>query len=98
MQDPVIFSLAAIEEIKKIIEKKGIPSDYFLRVGVRGGGCGVTRIIGFDREKPGDLSWHVDGIKIIMDKRHTIHLIGSEVTFFEDEERRGFIFESHPSS
>jgi len=97
MKDPVSFSPKAIHEIKEIIQKKGIPLDYFLRVGVRGGGCGVTRIIGFDRERPEDMSWYIDGIKVIMDKRHMMHMIGSEVTFFEDEERRGFIFES-PSS
>jgi iron-sulfur cluster assembly protein len=90
---PVQFSERAIDEIKKTILSKKVPSDFFLRVGVRGGGCGVTRIIGFDQLRPDDISWEISGIKIIMDKRHMMHLIGSSVSFYEDEERRGFLFE-----
>lgn len=90
---PVVFTNQALQEIKVIIEKKGIPDDYYLRVGVRGGGCGVTRIIGFDQRKPDDMAWQVEGIQVIMDKRHMMHLIGSQVSFYEDEEKRGFFFE-----
>ena len=90
---PVQFSDRAIEEIRKIYISKKVTSDFFLRVGVRGGGCGVTRIIGFDQIRPEDISWEVSEIRIIMDKRHMMHLIGSSVNFYEDEERRGFLFE-----
>ena len=92
-QAPVIFTEQALQEIRLIISKKGIPIDYFLRVGIRGGGCGVAKIIGFDQRKPEDMEWEVDGIRVIMDKRHMMHLIGSQVSFYEDEERRGFFFE-----
>jgi len=30
---------------------KGIPQEYGLRVGVRGGGCGATFLLGFDKKK-----------------------------------------------
>lgn len=90
---PVQFTDSAIEEIRKIFLSKKVPPDFFLRVGVRGGGCGVTRIIGFDQLRPEDISWEVSGIKIIMDKRHMMYLIGRSVSFYEDEERRGFLFE-----
>jgi len=92
-QAPVVFTKQALQEIRLTISKKGIPQDYFLRVGVRGGGCGVTKIIGFDQRKTEDMEWEVDGIHVIMDKRHMMHLIGSRVSFYEDEEKRGFFFE-----
>ena len=90
---PVEFTGQALEEIRNILLKKGVPTDYALRVGVRGGGCGVTRIIGFDRKTEQDLEWDLSGVRVIMDKRHLMHLIGCKVSFYEDEERRGFIFE-----
>lgn len=90
---PVEFTEQAIEEILRIIQRKGIPENYYLRVGLRGGGCGVTKVIGFDVKKPEDMSWMVEGIEVVMDKRHLMHLIGTRVTFIEDEERRGFLFE-----
>lgn len=90
---PVEFSEQALAEIRNIISKKGIPSDHALRVGVRGGGCGVTRIIGFDRPREQDQEWELAGIRVIIDKGHIMHLIGCKVSFYEDEERRGFLFE-----
>lgn len=90
---PVEFSDQALTEIRNIIERKGIPSDHALRIGVRGGGCGVSRIIGFDRPGENDIEWIVNGIKVIIEKGHVMHLIGSKVSFYEDEEQRGFLFE-----
>lgn len=90
---PVEFSEQALTEIGNIIFKKGIPSDYALRIGVRGGGCGVTRIIGFDRPNENDIEWNLNGIRVIIEKGHIMHLIGSKVSFYEDEEQRGFLFE-----
>ncbi|MFZ6009016.1 MAG: iron-sulfur cluster assembly accessory protein, partial [Bacteroidota bacterium] len=59
---PVTLSSRAAEEVKRIMQTKGIPADYGLRLGVRGGGCGgVSLIIGFDKKKDTDLSYTIDG-------------------------------------
>jgi iron-sulfur cluster assembly protein len=89
---PITLSLKAIEEIKKIMEKKGIPADYGLRVGVRGGGCGVSMIIGFDKKKETDLAYTVSGIPVYVAKKDTLFLVGKEVDFYEGAEGRGFTF------
>ena len=59
MMPPVTISKKAITEIKHIIQAKKVPEGYGLRIGVKGGGCGATLILGFDqkldsRSKPGD--------------------------------------------
>lgn len=89
---PVTLSAKAAEEIRKIMQTKNIPADYGLRVGVKGGGCGVTLIIGFDKKKDSDHAYLIDGIPVYVDKKHTMFIIGKEVDFYEGEDARGFTF------
>jgi iron-sulfur cluster assembly protein len=89
---PVTISLKAAEEIRKIMQTKNIPADYGLRVGVKGGGCGATLIIGFDKKKDSDHSYMIDDIPVYVEKKHTMYLIGKEVDFYDGEDARGFTF------
>jgi iron-sulfur cluster assembly protein len=89
---PISISSAAAAEIKKIMTTKNIPSDYGLRVGVKGGGCGVSPIIGFDKKKDTDLVYIIDDIPVYIDKRHTLYVIGKEVDFYDGADKRGFTF------
>lgn len=89
---PVSISTRAVSEIKKIMETKNIPQGYGLRVGVKGGGCGVSLIIGFDKKKDSDTAYIISDIPVYVDKRHTMYIIGKQVDFYEGEEGRGFLF------
>lgn len=90
---PVTISAKAAEEIRKIMATKNIPADYSLRVGIRGGGCGgVSLIIGFDRQKETDLAYSENGIPVLVEKKHTMYIIGKEVDFYEGADARGFMF------
>jgi iron-sulfur cluster assembly protein len=90
---PVTLSPRACEEIRHIMKTKGIPEDYGLRVGVRGGGCGgMALMIGFDKRKEADLSYVVDGITVYVDKKHTMYLINKRVDFVDESDARGFTF------
>ena len=90
---PITIPSRASEEIHKIMQTKAIPSDYGLRLGIKGGGCGgVSLIIGFDKKKETDLSYVIEGITVYVDKKHAMYLIGKEVDFVEDIEARGFMF------
>ncbi len=90
---PVTISEKAAAEIRKIMQTKNIPEDYSLRVGIRGGGCGgVSLIIGFDKKKASDLAYSVEGISVLVDKKHTMYIIGKEVDFYEGADARGFMF------
>jgi iron-sulfur cluster assembly protein len=89
---PVTISPRAAEEIRKIMQTKNIPPDYGLRVGVRGGGCGVTLIIGFDKQREADVTYIIAGIQVYIEKKHTMYVMGKEVDFHEGAEARGFLF------
>jgi iron-sulfur cluster assembly protein len=90
---PVTISGKAAEEIRKIMKTKNIPSEYWLRVGIKGGGCGgASLLIGFDKKKDTDLSYMIHDIPVIVDKKHTMYIIGKEVDFYEGADARGFTF------
>lgn len=91
--NPVTISAKAAEEIRKIMQTKNIPADYSLRVGIRGGGCGgVSLMIGFDKKKETDLAYSEQGIPVLVEKKHTMYIIGKEVDFYEGADARGFMF------
>lgn len=91
-QNPVTISPTAAVEIKKIMTTKNIPAGHGLRVGVRGGGCGVQMILGFDKPKETDLVYEFEGIPIMLEKRNMMFLIGKRVDFYEGDDARGFHF------
>jgi iron-sulfur cluster assembly protein len=93
---PVTLTERAAEAVKHIMETKNIPSDYGLRVGVRGGGCGVSLIIGFDKKNDTDMAYSIQGIPIYIEKKHTMYVMGKQVDFVDHEEARGFTFIDAP--
>lgn len=90
---PVEITDKAHEEIVNIKSTKGIPEDYYLRIGVRGGGCaGVDYYVGFDQEKETDKLFDLGAVKVLIDKKDFMHLIGVSLDFVEYEDQRGFEF------
>ena len=52
----------------------------------------MSYLLGFDKEKEGDLSYELFGIPIHIEKKHTMYLIGLQVDFYEGADARGFTF------
>ncbi len=93
---PVSLSPQAAVEIKKIMNTKNIPPGHGLRVGVRGGGCGVQLILGFDKQTGTDVIYEEQGVMVMMDKKNMMFLIGKQVEFYEGADARGFHFVDTP--
>jgi iron-sulfur cluster assembly protein len=94
-ETPIKISPKAVEEIGRIIKAKNVPDDYYLRVGVRGGGCsGMSYILGFDKKREHDLEFVVDGVAVVMDKRQGLYLMGTIIDYHDGLSARGFTFEN----
>jgi iron-sulfur cluster assembly protein len=90
---PVSFSGAALREIQYILKEKNIPFEYGLRVGIQGGGCaGVSFIIGFDKSKSNDKIYELENLKIFIQKKDIMFLLGTEIDFEDNAEAKGFVF------
>lgn len=90
---PLVITKQAFTEVKNIIEHKKIPVGYYLRIGIKGGGCGAAGyFLGFDKPGEKDESFEFEGIKILIDKRHMMYLFDLEVDFVERRDEKGFTF------
>ena len=69
-------------------------ASYFVRVGVEGGGCsGLSYKLDFDNAlKPDDKQFEDKGIKIIVDKKSFLYLVGTELDFTDGLNGKGFNF------
>lgn len=96
---PVTLTEKAIEEVRNIMNNKNIPEDYCLRIGIKGsGGCaGFTFMLGFDKKKETDLEYEIEGIPVLVEKKHTMYLLDLEVDFYEGSDARGFTFVKNTS-
>jgi iron-sulfur cluster assembly protein len=93
---PITISERAKEEVLAIMAGKSIPKGYGLRIGVRGGGCsGVSYIVGFDKPKEKDDVYDLGTFQVMIEKRHTLYVVGLEVDFVDTATERGFSFR-HP--
>lgn len=90
---PIAFTAKALEEVKVIMQDKSVPAEYGLRVGVQGGGCsGMSYMLGFDKATDADEVFDINGVQVIMDKKHGMYVMGMEVDFKDGLDARGFIF------
>lgn len=93
MDIPVRITEKALEEICRIRENKKIPEEYGLRIGIKGGGCaGISYLLGFDTASKEDGTFDLCGLPIHISKKHTMHLIGLTLDFYEGPDARGFMF------
>ena len=69
---------------------------YFIRVGVEGGGCsGLMYQLTFDNEdKEDDKIFEDNGMKVVVDKKSFLYLIGTTLDFSGGLNGKGFVFEN----
>ncbi len=90
---PIQLSEKAIIEIKNIFDNKNIPTDYFLRIGIKGSGCaGVSYLLGFDQKGENDDEYSINEIPVIIAKKDFMYLFGLEVDYVSSHEETGFVF------
>ena len=67
---------------------------YFIRVGVEGGGCsGLMYQLTFDnKEKEEDKAFENNGIKVVVDKKSYLYLVGTILDFSGGLNGKGFVF------
>jgi iron-sulfur cluster assembly protein len=92
----VAITEKAAEKIKYFAEKEGIKDNVGLRVAVKGGGCsGLTYDLKItDEELESDKIVEQYGVKVMVDKKSYIYLVGTELDFSDGLNGKGFTFEN----
>ncbi len=96
----VTVSEQARDKIVELKLKEGKTSDYGIRVAVEGGGCsGLMYDLQFDaEERTSDHIFEDKGIKIFVDKKSLLYLLGTELDFSDGLNGKGFQFKNPNAS
>ncbi|MDH5398442.1 MAG: iron-sulfur cluster assembly accessory protein [Cyclobacteriaceae bacterium] len=94
MLDPINITPRALKQIQAILESKEIDENYALRVGVNSGsGCGAMNyLLGFDEQNEEDKVYDIEGVKVLIEKKQTMFIIGMTIDFVDEGEQSGFTF------
>lgn len=98
-QQMIIVSDRAYEHIAELRKSKGLDDNNGLRVSVEGGGCsGLMYHLDFEStEQPGDHVIEDKGIKIFVNMKSLLYLIGTELDYSGGLQGKGFYF-SNPNA
>ena len=92
----ITVSNAAKEHAINLIQEEHKPVDTFIRVGVDGGGCsGLMYNLEFDNVlKEGDQLFEDNGVKVVVDRKSFLYLVGTELDYSGGLNGKGFIFKN----
>lgn len=93
-------SQQAKEKLLSLMKEEGHKKAVFVRVGVNSGGCsGLSYDLGFDTNKNEDdkLFEHND-IKILVNKKSFLYLIGTTLEYSAGLNGKGFVFNNPNAS
>lgn len=89
-----ISEIARKKIIDMMSEEGKDPSSYYVRVGVQSGGCsGLLYNLSFDNQQnEGDKIVEDNGIKIIIDKKSYLYIVGTTLDFSGGLNGKGLYF------
>jgi iron-sulfur cluster assembly protein len=94
LNEEVILTEKAAQQVVKIKAENNIPAEHGLRVGVKGGGCsGLSYVLGFDAEpRSNDKVFTAHGVTVYIDPKSLFYLSGTELDFQDGLNGKGFVF------
>ena len=92
---PFVFTDAAADKVKQLIDEEGNP-DLKLRVFVQGGGCsGFQYGFTFDEEvNEDDTVMNKNGVQLLIDSMSYQYLVGAEIDYKDDLEGAQFVIKN----
>ena len=88
-------SETAKSKVIQLMSEEGFDAKFdYVRVGVKSGGCsGLSYDLNFDdKEKDGDKVFEDNGVKIVVDKKSFLYLIGTTLEYSGGLNGTGFVF------
>jgi iron-sulfur cluster assembly protein len=91
---------AASERINALLDQDGRRETHGLRMKVIGGGCsGLQYQLSFDDQaKENDTDVQVNGVRLLVDEKSALYLVGSVLDFVDTLQESGFKIENPNAS
>jgi iron-sulfur cluster assembly protein len=91
---------SAKQQVAHLMVAEHHPDGSFVRVGVQGGGCsGLMYQLQFDTEmKEGDQVFEDNGVKVVVDRKSFLYLVGTELEYTGGLNGKGFVFKNPNAS
>lgn len=98
----ITLSEKAHNKVLDLMNDAGFTTErWFLRVGVKGGGCsGLSYMMDFD-DKIEDTDEVVEveaGLKVVIDRKSVLYLFGTQLTYSDGLNGKGFAWENPNAS
>ncbi len=89
----LIVTDTAKKQALRLMEDEG-KDGFFIRVGVQGGGCsGLMYQLTFDnQELDTDMSFENNGVRVVVDKKSYLYLVGTTLDYSGGLNGKGFVF------
>ena len=96
----ITVSENAKQHALELMKAENKPEGSFIRVGVEGGGCsGLSYMLEFDNNmKEGDQVFEDKGIKLVVDRKSFLYLVGTELEYSGGLNGKGFVFKNPNAS
>jgi iron-sulfur cluster assembly protein len=91
---------SAKAQVIHLMTSENHPEGSFVRVGVEGGGCsGLMYQLKFDQQlKEGDQVFEDNGVKVVVDRKSFLYLVGTELQYTGGLNGKGFVFNNPNAS
>lgn len=92
---PISLTKEAVSRVHTLLLKRGKPS-LGIRVRVQTKGCsGLSYVLEYcDAEFPGDELVEIENIKLFIDSKALLFILGTQMDFEEDTMKSGFVFKN----
>ncbi|SEA43278.1 Iron-sulfur cluster assembly accessory protein [Arachidicoccus rhizosphaerae] len=92
--DLIEVTPAALEQLEALRTAAAEQGNPYLRIGARGGGCGVavTYYLGFDKAESTDQIFTTAGLDCVINKAQLMQLQGITLDYLDSDLQQGFKF------
>jgi len=87
---------AASQQIKRLLDSEDKTATHALRMKVVGGGCsGLQYQLAFDdSKKDGDTEIESNGVRVVVDEKSALYLVGTDLDYVDSLMESGFKIEN----
>ena len=93
-----MFEITSVakKQLLSLMKEDNLNPDCFVRIGVETGGCsGLSYKLTFDKtQNDSDKLVESSGVKVLIDKKSFLYLVGTTLNYFGGLNGKGFVFEN----